>query len=301
MQIFNIKGNTYYFKTSYADIPFYKLNDNEIIMLDSGLYEEAKTVQDVLNEYNFTVKAVICTHAHIDHVGNNSWLREKYGAEIIMPENESMICEDDYSLHVYMLQGNFRHMEKRYSPMIFKTDRKISADETFIDVQGHRFEIVKLYGHTFYHIGIITPDDVFYVGDSLMGEVQIRDSKLSYMADITLDLQANEIIRNTKCKKYILAHKGVYDEIDYIIDKNIENTEGQVQIIYDIIKKPMTMSEICQEGFKLLNIKKNVKSYILTERILINCVNYLLYNGIIKIDIIDNCLRYVPNKYKTIN
>jgi glyoxylase-like metal-dependent hydrolase (beta-lactamase superfamily II) len=301
MKIYNVAGNTYYFKTKYADIPFYKLNDKEIVMFDSGLFEESKLVQEVLDEYNFTVRAIICSHSHVDHVGNNSWIRQKYNAEVIMTEAEGLVCDSEYNLKAYILKGSYRCLEKRYASMVCKTDRKIGPDDTYVDIDGHKFEIVRLYGHTFFHIGIITPDDVFYVGDCLMSEEEIANSKLAYMIDVGLDLQSKEIVRNRKCKKYILAHSGVYDDVDRIIDLNIQNLESQAGLLIDIINRPMSMSEIVQEGIKKLNITKTVKTFIVTERILTAFVEYLFYSGIIKLEIIGDSLKYVPAKHGAMN
>ena len=36
MEIKKIKGNTFYIETGMLNIPFYKINDEEIIMMDSG-------------------------------------------------------------------------------------------------------------------------------------------------------------------------------------------------------------------------------------------------------------------------
>ncbi|MDD2495868.1 MAG: MBL fold metallo-hydrolase [Tissierellia bacterium] len=303
MKINHVKGNTYNIETCSSFIPFYKINENDIIMLDSGLYDiETKIIKDILINYNFNVKAVVCSHAHVDHVGNNSWLKEQYNAEIIMPEYESFIFESIYNIKSYLYKTHIRDMEKIYTPMLFKTDRKISADSEYIVVCGKKFQIVQLHGHSYYHLGIITPDNVFYVGDSLMSKEVIIESKMSYIADIRKDIESKEKIRQIKCDKYILAHKGVYDEIDEIIDANLSFIEEQVQFVIDIIrKKPMTFEEVCSEVFMGLNIRKDVIKYVLTQGIIMNFINYFIEYGIVRLEIRDNTLKYCFNKHSIIN
>jgi glyoxylase-like metal-dependent hydrolase (beta-lactamase superfamily II) len=301
MKIHKIIGNTYYFETKFAYMPFYKINENEIIMLDSGFYDiDEKVIQELILQYKFIVRAVICTHAHIDHVGNNFWLSENYNTEIIMPEYESMICNSMYNARAYYLPSITKRMEKRYVTNISKTDRKISDADKFIEVYGQKFEIVQLYGHTHYHIGIITPDNVFYVGDSLMGRDELKDTKIVYVDNIGVDLETKEKLRRIKCDKYILAHKGIYDDITSIIDDNINHLENQMKLIIDIINKPMTMSEIFQETFKKLEISKSVGTYILAEKMLRPYIYYLIDNGVIKIEVIDHSLKYNSNKHNAI-
>lgn len=301
MKIYNIKGNTYYFETKFAYMPFYKINENEIIMLDSGLYDtDERVIKELISQYGFSIKAVICTHAHIDHIGNNFWLKEKYNAEIIMPEYESMICNSMYNAKAYYLPSITKRMEKRFETNISLTDRKISDKDKYIEVYGQKFEIVQLHGHTHYHIGIITPDDVFYVGDSLMGRDELNDTKIVYVDDIEVDLETKEKLRKIKCNKYILAHKGIYDDINQIIDDNINYLENQMKLIIDIINKPMTISEIFQEVFKKLEISNNVSTYILAEKMLKPYIYYLINNGVIKIEIIDHSMKYNFNKHNAI-
>lgn len=302
MKIHKIKGNTYYFETKYAYMPIYKINENEIIMLDSGLYDtDQKVIKELISQYKFIVKAVICTHAHIDHVGNNFWLKEEYDTEIIMPEYESMICNSMYNFKAFNLPSITKRMEKSYETNICSTDRKISSKEKIIEVCGHEFEVVQLHGHTHYHIGIITPDRIFYVGDSLMGKEELIYTKLAYVSDIAVDLKTKEKLREIKCDKYILAHKGVYDDLKEIIDENINYLEEQMKLIIDVINKPMTMSEIFEEVFKKVDISKNVSTYILAEKMLKSYIYYLIDNGVVKIDIIDHSLKYNCNKHNAID
>lgn len=301
MKIYNIKGDTYYFETKFAYMPFYKINENEIIMLDSGLNDtDEKVIKELISQYGFSIKAVICSHSHIDHVGNNFWLKEKYNTEIIMPEYESMICNSMYNARAYYLPSITKRMEKRFESNICITDRKIFDEDKYIEVYGRKFEIVQLHGHTYYHIGIITPDDVFYVGDSLIGRDELNDTKIVYIDDIAVDLETKEKLRKIKCNKYILAHKGVYDDINQIIDDNINYLENQMKLIIDIINKPMTISEIFQEVFKKLEISNNVSTYILAEKILKTYIYYLIDNGVVKIEIIDHSMKYNLNKHNAI-
>lgn len=303
MKIKHVKGNTFYIETRSSLIPFYKINENDIVMLDSGYYDvDTKIIEKVLIDNNFTVRAVICTHAHIDHIGNNSWLKENYKAEIIMPEYESFIYESTYNIRAYLYNIQIRELEKRYAPILHKTDRKIHTEDEYVEVCGIKFKIVQLHGHSYYHIGIITPDNVFYVGDLLMSKEVIADSKMSFVADIKRDIESKEKARQIKCDKFILAHKGVYDEIDELIDANLAFIEEQVQFIIDIIEKsPKTSDEICNEIFISLNIKQSVIKYSLTQFIVESYISYLIDTGIVRLEIIDNSLKYRLNKHCAID
>ena len=56
MKIVEVKGNTYCIDTRMTYIPFYKINDNEIIMLDSGWAKgERKGIEEVLENNKYVV------------------------------------------------------------------------------------------------------------------------------------------------------------------------------------------------------------------------------------------------------
>ena len=75
MDIKRIKGNTFCIDTGMTYIPFYKINDKEIILLDSGWIKEREGIDRLLNENKFKVVGILCSHAHIDHIGNNTYLK----------------------------------------------------------------------------------------------------------------------------------------------------------------------------------------------------------------------------------
>lgn len=55
---------------------------HEAIVIDPG--DEAGSILDVISRYKLNVRAIINTHAHIDHVGGLKKLREATGAPVLM-------------------------------------------------------------------------------------------------------------------------------------------------------------------------------------------------------------------------
>ncbi|MEQ8199457.1 MAG: MBL fold metallo-hydrolase, partial [Clostridiaceae bacterium] len=101
MDILNVKGNTYCIDTGMTYIPFYKINNEEIIMLDTGLKRgEREGIEEGLENNNFKVRAIINSHAHIDHMGNNAYFKNKYNSIIAMPAYEAVICSSEVNLKV---------------------------------------------------------------------------------------------------------------------------------------------------------------------------------------------------------
>ena len=66
-EIIHVKGNTFCIDTGMTYIPFYKVNEKEIIMLDSGWAEGEQEKLNTLLDYNdFKVVGIINSHSHIE-------------------------------------------------------------------------------------------------------------------------------------------------------------------------------------------------------------------------------------------
>lgn len=294
MEIKKIKGNTFFIDTGTSYIPFYKINDEEIIMLDSGLASgEREGIDELLERNNFKAAGIICTHAHIDHIGNNSYLKEKYNCVIAMPAYEALICSSIVNLKVYYNSRTLSEVRENFGHMVCKTDIMILNNQDEIWVCGINFKILHTPGHSPANICIITPDDVAYLGDALISHEFMRRAKIPYAYILMEDLKSKTKLYDLKCSQYVVAHKGMYDDITELIGDNINFYKGKAKRIYDIIDGAMTKEDILKTVIKKFNI--NVKDrfrYILIERMLKSYVDYLQETGLIESNMIDGFLKY---------
>lgn len=286
MNIRRIKGNTFCIDTGMTYIPFYKINDEEIILLDSGWIKEREGIDKLLNENDFKVIGILCSHAHIDHIGNNMYLKEKHNSIIAMSSYEALVCSSAVNLKVYYSSQTLSEVTKHFGHMICETDIMISDDVSNIYLSGIKFEIIHTPGHSPAHICIITPDDVAYLGDTLISYEVMKGAKMPYAFILKEDLKSKEKLYDLKCSDYIIAHKGTYkqSEITKLIHDNIEFYKKRADSIYNIINMDMTMEEMLKEVIKDFNIPvKTQYKYFTLERMLRSYVEYL--NEIEKIEV----------------
>ncbi|WP_102401847.1 MBL fold metallo-hydrolase [Haloimpatiens massiliensis] len=294
MKIKSIKGNTFCIDTGMTYIPFYKINDEEIIMLDSGWAKgEREGIEEVLEKNNFEVVGIICTHFHIDHVGNCAYLKEKYNCITAMPAYEALVCSSTVNLKLYYSSQTLTEVEEHYGEAVFKTDIMISENQDKTCVSGVEFRILHTPGHSPAHICIITPDNVAYVGDSLISYEVMGNAKMPYAYILLEDLKSKEKLYDLNCSKYVVAHKGMYDDITKLIEDNIEFYKGRARGVYSVIKGSMTMEDILKASIKKFKISVKTKfKYNFMERMLRSYVEYLNEIGIIKLNIQNGFLKY---------
>lgn len=68
---------------------------NECVLIDAGCNDEAeyKEVEDFLSKNNLTLKSIINTHCHIDHILGNAYFVEKYKIPSIAHQEDMPLLE----------------------------------------------------------------------------------------------------------------------------------------------------------------------------------------------------------------
>ena len=294
MKIIRIKGNTFCIITSMTYIPFYKINDKEIIMLDSGWAKgQRQGIDQLLEKNNFKVVAIICSHAHVDHIGNNAFLKNKYNCIIAMPAYEALICSSVVNLKLYYSNQTLSDVALHFGHMVCKTDIMIFDNQATVCVCGTTFNILHTPGHSPAHICITTPDDVAYIGDALISHEVMNGSKMPYAYILTEDLLSKTKLYDLKCSKYIVAHKGEYNDITQLITDNINFYKSRATAIYTLIEGAMTIEDILKTVIKNFNINiTNRYRYTLIDRMLKSYVEYLNETGLIALYIDNGLLKY---------
>ncbi|MBV4418957.1 MBL fold metallo-hydrolase [Clostridium tyrobutyricum] len=294
MIVKNIKGNTFCIDTGMTYIPFYKINYNEIIMLDSGLkIGERKRINDFLEQNNLKIVAIICSHAHIDHIGNNAYFKEKYNCIIAMSECEAFFCGSILNLKIYYSSQSLSEVKKHLGHMVCRTDIVILDNQDAVNVCEIEFKIMHTPGHSPGHICIITPDGVVYLGDSLISYEVMKGAKMPYAYILKQDLESKSKLYDLKYNKYIVAHKGIYDDITQLITDNIEFYKSRAYRIYDIVEGQMTMQEIFSAVITDFKIPiGSIYKYDVIERMLHSYLEYLYEVGKLKLNIENGFLKY---------
>lgn len=297
MDILKVKGNTYCIDTGMTYIPFYKINNEEIIMLDTGLKKgERKGIDEVLESNNLKVRAILNSHAHIDHIGNNAYLKKKYNAIIAMSAYEAIICSSEVNLKVYYGSQTLKEVKKNFGHMVCKTDIMIDKNQEEVLICGVNFRIIHTPGHSPAHICSITPDDVAYMGDALISYEVMQGAKMPYAYILSEDMKSKAKIYDLKCSKYIVAHKGIYDDITKLIDDNIDFYENRAMRIYEAIDGAMTIEDILKAVIKSFNISVNsIDKYYTIERMLKSFVDYLYEIGKLNLIMENGFLKYSNN------
>lgn len=298
MKLIHVKDNTYCIDAGMSYIPFYKLNEKDIILLDTGAIDEKEILEEVFEQNNLNVKGIICSHGHPDHVGNNQYFKQKYKCPIAMPAFEAQIYSS--AMNMKVLYGNITltDVERYYGYLIFETDECISVNQNKINLCGAEFKITHTPGHSTSHICITTPDDVCYLADAIIGYELMEAAKIPFDFVLLEGIKSREKLRSLTCSKYIATHKGIYDNIDKLITDNIEFYKYRAEKICELITEKMTVDEIMQQVLKAFAIRiDSVYKFEIIRRMLNAFIDYLYETGRLRIFIEDGLLKYERIEY----
>jgi glyoxylase-like metal-dependent hydrolase (beta-lactamase superfamily II) len=129
---------------------------HEAIVIDPG--DDIERVIAALDKHNLTVKQIVITHAHIDHVGGAMKLKKVTGAPILMNQNDSGL------LRMLDLQATWVGMK---SPGAVSIDSSLSGGEQ-ITVGNLSASVIHTPGHTEGSVCIYFPaQEKLIAGDTL--------------------------------------------------------------------------------------------------------------------------------------
>lgn len=288
----HIKGNTFCIETRFMTIPFYHLSEDQIILMDSGMNREQDELLTLLEESELRVRAVLTTHAHYDHVGSHVAFQKNHHAELYAGLLDAALMQDEQSLQAEFHGNSLREIQKMYPYMVMQIDHIIMPGQTCVCIDGASFRVIHLPGHAPDHLIFITPDEVAYLGDVLIGENAISEISMLFEQDLRSQLDSIRSLSQLSCDAYVLAHGGVYYEISGLQQINEAALLSQADNIRKLLFDWHSFEEILQmAATRLTRVHHSFGLYNL-ERILRCMLNYLLEEAMIEKRVKDGIFKY---------
>ncbi len=293
MDIRQIKGNTWVLE-GIEWIPFYKLDAQRCILLDTGLGEEQESLEQALVNQGLTPAGILCSHAHVDHGGSNRYFQEKYHTPVALTAKEAGMCAGLLNLKCYFLLLPPGMVERESSNLIHTPDVIIPDVDGTFSFCGAEFQIIQTPGHSAGHISVVTPDNVCYVGDALLSR-ETLDAKLPYCLSHKLGMESREKLRGVNADVFLMAHRGMCrgEEFHQLVDDNQALAQRRAWEIFSLITQPMTVSQITQQvclHFLLLSHKP--ARALRFERNIRFFVEFLVDRGDLSMELIQGVVHY---------
>lgn len=275
MQLEHIAGNTYYIDGP-SIIGVYIFKNHSCLLVDSGdSKENAVQVLKVLKENRLKLYGIINTHSHADHCSGNCLMQEQTGCKIYASKLDAVIMENP-RLIVYGLYSAspLKALQNKYliaQPCVV-TDM-VKPGQVLINEAA--FQVMDLRGHGIGQIGIITPDGVAFVGDSLISPEILESYTFLYMMDIQLQINTLNYIEASYLPTVFLSHGGLVDNLALTIKQNKNLLERLIKFSLEVLVEPKSREQVVQEIAREFNLPMNRTQYFLISSSVSAFLSYL--------------------------
>ncbi len=229
-EVEQLVGNTEYFE-AYTNVGVYLQDEKHAILIDSCDHKRmVRSLDRILTEKGLSVKTIINTHCHVDHICGNKFFQDKYGCNILSTKLEQgFIFKPDMEPDFYNVALS---VDKEHNPFygIDGTESEIITENNI--PQG--FEIISLAGHSFEMIGVRTPDDVVFLADAVLSKNTWDNYKLPFFYNVNRSIDTLEMIKDLKARLFVPSHNSPLEDIRELAQYNIEKLKEKKRMIYEL-------------------------------------------------------------------
>lgn len=212
-------GEKTYVIKSPVNVGIYILANNNVCLIDTGNSKDsAKIIAKILEEHNWHLQYIINTHSHADHIGGNKYLQDKYNCRIFSSLIESYFINEPM-LEPSLLYGSVPPKDLHTHLLLAKPSVCENIDN--MDIEG--LEIINLEGHAKGLIGVVTSDNVCFVGDAYTSSKILNKYAIQYTFDVTKFLDTLNFLKTTSYNYYVPSHGEIESDIQSTIDANYNN------------------------------------------------------------------------------
>lgn len=293
MSLNKIKGNTYYISASTNSGVFVFKNKN-CLLIDSGINNtEAKKIDQILTENNLHTKYIINTHNHLDHCGGNTYFQKSYPGCLVYTSLKEKLFMENQELQPSILSSSvpIRGIDKSNKPLTvdFVLDYGINK------INEEKFEVISLKGHSIEQIGIITPEKVCFLGDSIFSDEILDKYSLPYLYDIEESINTLNRIKDIDADYFVISHSNAVlnkEQISDLVLKNLENIDNFKNQILDLLDQPLTREDLLENITILNDLSLNFYQYHLNFGGISAFITYLYSKTLINYSIENGKLYY---------
>lgn len=258
-ELIQVLNNTYYINCP-AKIGLYLDVDKDVYLIDSGNDKEAgRKVRQILDKNGWTLRAILCTHSHADHIGGCKYLQAQTGCKVYSPG-----VERDFTRHTLLepalLYGGFPPKALRHK---FLMAQESDADELASAELPEGFEIIPLPGHCFEMVGFRTPDDVVFLADCLSSRATLEKYRIGFIYDVQAYLDTLEKVKSLSGAFFVPAHAEACEDVSELAQYNIDTVNEIAGRIKSICTQPVNFEALLKRLFDEYALELSFEQYAL--------------------------------------
>lgn len=269
-------GERTYYTGERTLIGLYRLDETDICLIDTGNSDEDGAELDrIIREHGWNLKFIVNTHTHIDHLGGNAYLMERWKCPAYSTAVERAFAEYEILEPSYMYGGYpFREMKE-----FFRHPGELGFENLEQDTLPEGFSWIELPGHSFGMVGVKTPDQVWFLGDSVLDSRSLTKYQFGYLVDVQGYLDTLDLLESLDGKLFIPSHGDVVEDIRPLAAGNRENIRSVCDGILEDCREEKSFDFILKAVFDRYAIRLNPIQYAVIGSTLKCYLSYLEDQG----------------------
>lgn len=280
-------GERTFYIESPSKIGIYRVNDRDVWLIDSGNDKEAaKKILKILDANGFKLLGIVNTHSNADHIGGNRYLQEKTGCKIISTDIENAFSKYPI-LETSFLYGGYPVKELRNKFLLAPSCEPTGTVDR--DLPGG-LEYIALNGHYFGMIGIKTPDNVYFLADSVFKKDTLSKYHIVFIYDVRAFLHTLDALEQLEGNFYIPSHAEAVADIKPLVDENRRKIYEIMDKLLEICAEPLNFEEILKGLFDRYQLTLDFNQYVLVGSTVRSYLAYLHDEGRLNVHFRENRL-----------
>lgn len=285
-ELVKITDNNYYVN-SPTKVGIYESAPGEVWLIDSGSDKDAaRKIWKHVTEQGWSVKGILATHSHADHIGGAKTIMERSGCKIYANSKEcAFVCNT--VLEPATLYGG-------YPPNVLRNKFLVAPAVPCSDISEADLpaglQLYDLPGHAVEMLGVLTPEGVFYCGDVVSSAATLEKYHINYLYDVRAALDCLAGLPQVKANWYLPAHAELTTDIAPLAQLNLDKMQEIIALLKGFCAAPAGFEDILQRLFDHYGLTLDWSQYVLSGSTVRSYLAYLLDAGEMETKIVGNKL-----------